>query len=61
LVLGHQPSVGFEQGEEDIKGSAPQVYRVAVGEQLSLAQENAKTPEFDRVGCWPTRPVSATR
>jgi hypothetical protein len=60
LVLGHQPSFGFEQGYEDVKGSGPQVYRDAVSEQLPLAQEDTKTPEFDRVGCWPTRRVSVT-
>jgi hypothetical protein len=62
LVLGDQRSVGLQQDEEEIEGARPQLYRHAIGDQLPLAQQHAKTTEFKRrVSCCRARPSPSHR
>jgi hypothetical protein len=62
VVFADQRSIGLQQDQEKIEGARPQLYRHAVGHQLSPAQQNAETTEFKhRVGCCRARPVGAMR
>jgi hypothetical protein len=53
-------AVGLQQGQQEIERARAELDWNAVGEQLSSAQQNAKTAEFESLaGVCPVRGVSA--
>ena len=62
LLFGDERAVGLQQDQQEIEGARTELDRNAVGEQLSPAQQNAETAEFEiRAGGCPVRGVSALR
>src|SRR5215467_8549818 len=48
LFLGDQRSIGLNQDQEKVECPRAQLYRHAVGDQLSPAQQHLETTEFER-------------
>jgi hypothetical protein len=62
FLFSDERAVGLQQGQQEIERARAELDGNAVGEQLSLAQQDAETAEFENLaGVCPVRSMSALR